>query len=137
MKKCSYCGAEYPDDVAQCPIDHAALSDPSRKTAPPAKSHSVRPEYEFTPLSERDQQMDFVTLVRCGTLISADLVVSRLKAAGIEAFIPDEHLMQTIAFNLNTFGYVRVQVAPGDYDKARALLEGEVPGNSGEKTGQN
>ena len=137
MKKCPYCGAKYPDDVAQCPVDHTALSDPSRRPEPTAKSESPHPEYEFTPLSGQDRQMDFVTLVRCGTLISADLVVSRLRAAGIEAFIPDEHLMQTIAFNLNTFGYVRVQVAPGDYEKARALLEGEVLGGPGDTPNRN
>jgi hypothetical protein len=51
------------------------------------------------------------------------MLVSRLRAAAIEAFIPDQCLMQTIGFNLNTFGYVRVQVTPKDYERAKALLE--------------
>jgi hypothetical protein len=28
MKKCSYCGAEYPDDAVMCAIDHTALDSP-------------------------------------------------------------------------------------------------------------
>jgi len=61
-------------------------------------------------------QQDFVTLVTCDTLASADMVVCKLRAAGIEAFIPDESVMQTFGFNFTTFGYVRVQVAPKDHE---------------------
>jgi hypothetical protein len=28
MKKCSYCGTEYPDDTVVCPLDQSALSPP-------------------------------------------------------------------------------------------------------------
>ena len=124
MNKCSYCGAEYADDVLECPIDHTPLVEPKVAPAPVAlpRAESDQPNYEFAPLSAADRQMDLVTLVKCGTLVEADLVVSRLRAAGIQAFIPDECLMQNIGFNLNTFGYVRVQVAPRDYDSARDLL---------------
>ena len=126
MNKCSYCGAEYSDDVLECPIDHTPLGEPDVASAPgsPPASRPRRSEYEFPPLSGAGQQNDLVTLVTCGTLVEADLVVSRLRAAGIQAFIPDECLMQTIGFNLNTFGYVRVQVAPRDYAAARDLLSG-------------
>jgi hypothetical protein len=61
-------------------------------------------------------------LTTCGKLAEADLVVSQLRAAGIEAFIPDEFLMQNISFNLNTYGYVRVQVRQQDYAAAKELL---------------
>ncbi len=124
MRRCSYCGAEYSDDVAECSIDHTPLieSIAALATAPAASSEPERPEYEFAPLSPADRQKDLVTLVRCRTLVEADLIVSRLRAAGIEAFTPDECLMQTMGFNLNTFGYVRVQVTPQDYDSARDLL---------------
>jgi hypothetical protein len=126
MNKCSYCGAEYSDDVLECPIDHTPLVEPGVRPAPhsPPSSGPARPDYEFTPLSAADRKKDLVTLVRCGTLVAADLVVSRLEAAGIQAFIPDEFLMQAIGFNLNTFGYVRVQVATKDYGAARDLLSG-------------
>lgn len=66
--------------------------------------------------------MDLVTLVRCRTLPEADLVVSELSSVGIEAFIPDEFLSQAMAWNLNAFGYVRVQISPKDYQAAKEFL---------------
>jgi hypothetical protein len=76
----------------------------------------------FAPLSVADRKRDLVTLARCRTLVAADLVVSRLRAAGIEAFLPDQYLMQAVGWNFNTFGFVRVQISPKDYDAARGLL---------------
>jgi cell division septation protein DedD len=126
MKTCSYCGASYPDDTQECPIDQTPLAAKpaaaATATGSPPASETPRAEFEFAPLSAAQRQQDWVTLVSCGTLISADLVVSRLRAAGIDAFIPDENLMQSIGFNLNTFGFVRVQVTPDDYDQAKGLL---------------
>jgi hypothetical protein len=81
-------------------------------------------KFESASLSAEDQQRDFVTLVKCPTLVEADLVASQLRAAGIEPFLPDESLMQMIGWNLNTFGYVRVQVTPKDFEAGRALLGG-------------
>ena len=120
MKKCSYCGAEYPDDAAVCLIDQTPLEIPGEPPPPPSK----RTENYSASLSQEDQRKDWVTLVKCGTLATADLIVTRLRAAGIEAFLPDEFLMQSVGWNLNTFGYVRVQVSPKDYDSARNLLAG-------------
>ena len=121
MKKCSYCGAEYPDDAVMCAIDHTPFESPNEPSTP-LPPELKRPKYDFAPLSEGDRQKDLVTLMACRTLGEADMVVSRLRAAGIEAFLPDESLMQVIALNLNTYGYVRVQIAPKDYDEARDLL---------------
>ena len=115
MKTCSYCGAKYPDDTPECPIDHTSM------TAKPAGSAPDSPPVSDS-LSPEQMQQAWVTLATCGTLAAADLVACRLRAEGIEAFIPDETLMQTIGFNLNTYGYVRVQVAPKDYDSAKAIL---------------
>ena len=121
MKKCPYCGAEYPDDVVACAIDQTPFE--VSKPAPPAPPPEPdRPRYLFTPLSAADWQQDWVTLVSCGTLVAADLVVARLRAAGIASFLPDEFLMQTVGWNFNTYGYVRVQVPPGDYAAAKVLL---------------
>src|ERR1700676_3459414 len=103
MKTCSYCGAEYSDDAVECAIDHTPFERPGKSLPPDGQP------------SDSDRQDDLVTVVTCDTLVKADLVVSRLRAAGIEAFLPDESLMQVIAWNLNTFGYVRVQVARKDY----------------------
>jgi hypothetical protein len=122
MKKCSYCGAEYPDDAVMCAIDHTPFESPVEP--PPAPPEPAKPAYEFKPLSEEDRQKDLVTLVSCRTLGEADMVVSRLRAEGIDAFLPDESLMQMAGWNFNTYGYMRVQIAPEDYDAARDLIGG-------------
>ena len=118
MKKCSYCGAEYPDDAVMCAIDQTPFECPVEPPPPERK----QTEYDFVPLSEADRQKDLVTLVRCRTLVAADMVAAMLRAEGIEAFLPDEFLMQAVGWNVNTYGYVRVQVSPRDYDSARNLL---------------
>jgi hypothetical protein len=127
MKTCPYCGAEYPDDALVCPIDQTPFERPADEipsSSPPSPTPEPnRPEYELAPLSEDERQQDLVTLVRCGTLVAADLVVARLRAGGIEAFLPGECLMQTIGWNLNTYGFVRVQISPRDYAAAKDLLE--------------
>ena len=97
MKKCSYCGAEYPDDAVMCAIDQTPFECPAEPPPPEPKLA----EYHFWPLSAEGRQQDFVTLVSCATLPAADVIISRLKVAGIEAFIPDESLMQIMGGNLN------------------------------------
>lgn len=118
MKTCSYCGAEYPDDAVMCTIDHM----PFERPAEPKALEPEKPQYRFPPISEEDRQKDFVTLVTCATLPAADVIVGRLEAAGIETAIPDESLMNNMGGGLAAFGFVRVLIAPKDYDAARELL---------------
>jgi hypothetical protein len=122
MKMCSYCGAEYTDDAVMCAIDHTPFEKPvvPRPAEPEAKSKG--PAYRFPPLSAAEMEKDFVTLVRCPTLPAADLIMGRLEAAGIEALMPDESVMQAMCGDLNGFGYVRIQIAPKDYEAAKDLL---------------
>ena len=125
MKTCPYCGAEYPDDARACAIDQTPLDAPNQPaSAAPPPPEPNRPEYELAPLTAAERQQDLVTLVRCRTLVAADLVAARLRAAGIETFLPDECLMQTVGWNLNTYGFVRVQISPRDYEAAKDLLDG-------------
>jgi hypothetical protein len=70
----------------------------------------------------QEMRMDLVNLIRCRTLGEADLLVAQLETAGIPALIPDQFLMQNVGFNLNTYGYVRIQVSPKDYGAAREFL---------------
>lgn len=104
-----------------CTIDHTPFEEPVEPT-PPESTETKVVEYRFRQLLPGDQQRDFVTLVSCASLPAADVIVGRLRAAGIEAFIPDESLMQIMGGDLNAFGYVRVQIAPKDYVSARELL---------------
>ena len=130
MKRCSYCGVEYPDDAVMCLTDHTPL-DPAAPPPPAARAPEPapkRPVYHFASLSPADRQQSLVTLVTCATLVAADMVVTRLRAAGIEAFLPDECVMQNAGWNFNTFGYVRVQVSPKDYDAATNLLAASATG---------
>jgi hypothetical protein len=73
-------------------------------------------------MAERDTPIAWVTLTTCRTLADADLLAAQLRAAQIPAFIPDESLALNIGWNVNTYGYVRVQVHSQDYDTARELL---------------
>jgi hypothetical protein len=122
MRTCSYCGATYGDDVLVCPADQTSLVPPTSQ-APgvitPRGAHVG--SHQFSPLSPKDRQQALVTLLRCQNLSAADLVVARLRAAGIEAFIPDQTAVQVIGLNYG-LDYVRIQVSPDDYDAACALL---------------
>lgn len=52
----------------------------------------------------------------------AHLLRMRLEAAGIEAFVQDEHMVQMDVFYSNVIGGVRVQVADEDLADAREYL---------------
>jgi ribosomal protein L40E len=114
MKECAYCGGKNDDDAVHC----SGCGTEEFKTDAPAK-----------PLKQ-DEREELVTVFSCQRLTDADIVVGRLEAADIETFVPDEFLMQTIGFNLNTYGYVRVQVRRKDYASAKELCA--VAGTPGE-----
>jgi predicted nucleic acid-binding Zn-ribbon protein len=135
MKKCAKCGLEYDDDEACCcdcgstafkatdsAAENEARTDQQPGEMPP--SEPKQPGYKFGPLSAADRDKDFVTLITCRTLSEADFIASRLRAAGIEAFIPDQSVMEWVGWNFNTYGYVRVQISPKDYEAAKDLLAG-------------
>jgi ribosomal protein L40E len=105
MKECAYCGGKNEDDAVHC----SSCGTEEFKTDAPVETPKL------------EEQEEFVTVCSCQRLTDADMIVGRLEAAGIETFVPDEFLMQTIGFNLNTYGYVRVQVRRKDYASAKEL----------------
>jgi len=109
MKLCSYCGRENAEEsrfCAECGKEFDAQAKVARRDAG----------------GKRGDDPDWVTVVKCRTLMEADLLVARLRAAGIESFLPDEASLAA-ALPCNTYGYVRVQVPPAQFEAARALLE--------------
>lgn len=120
MKTCAYCGRENDDEAAECL--ECGTKDFNLPLDPVPNQASASPCWEFKPLSPEDLHRDFVNLLTCRTLLEADMIVSQLEAAGITAFVPDQFLMQNVAFNLNTYGFVRVQVPPNRYEAAKSLL---------------
>jgi len=125
MKLCAYCGRENEDTAVAC---RECGTDEFRSTAPDEtptteQSPSNSPfQLEFVPLAPEEMQNDFVTLTKCRTLLEADMIVAQLDSAGISAFIPDQFLMQSISWNVNTYGFVRVQVPPKQHEAAKEFL---------------
>jgi ribosomal protein L40E len=104
MKTCSYCGRENTDEAITCrECGSNEFKSPASSDEPTAESH-------------------LVTVTRCRTLVEADLIASQLESAGIHAFIPDQFLLQTVSWNVNTYGFVRVQVSSADLEAAKELL---------------
>lgn len=87
----------------------------------PAETHNSA-KYKIAALNPSLMDQPWVTLVSCGGIGEADFLRARLESEGIPVFIPDENLMTAAAWGLNAYGYIRVQVAPADYEKARELL---------------
>jgi len=119
MKRCDYCGRENESNTTHC-RECGTEFKVSHIAEPVAEM--PKPPFDFAPLAAEDLGRNLVTLVRCRTLWEADLIVSQLEAVGIISFIPDQFLMQAVCWNLNAYGYVRVQVSPSDYDAAREIL---------------
>ena len=57
----------------------------------------------------------------------AHLFRTRLEAAGIPAFVQDEHLIQMDWLYSNAIGGVRVQIADEDIEAARDFLSADTP----------
>ena len=119
MKVCKYCGHENGDDAVHCSECGTEGFEAPASNDPPS---ATPPSSEFPPLTAQDMEQGLVTLMTCRTLPEADLVVSRLASIGINAFIPDQFLLLAVSWNLNSFGYVRVQVSSMDYEAAKEFL---------------
>ncbi len=129
MKVCNYCGRENEAAATHC-RECGNAEFKSAGSVPPTPPVERETPVKFIPrtLSSSERQQSFATLQTCRTLEEADWLVTQLDAAGIEALIPDEGLMQAAAWNANTYGYVRVQVPTWQYDEAVEFLKDSEPG---------
>ena len=122
MKICAHCGRENGDEAGHCGECGTQEFKTPAVDVPDMPPRSAPLKWEFSKLTPEDMKMDLVTLMVCRTLMEADMIVGVLGSADIPAFIPDEFLMQAVSWNLNTFGYVRVQVSPNDFESAKRVL---------------
>lgn len=110
MKTCSYCGRENEDAVSFCSGCGQSFS------APPAPLESkVDPRLV-------DPALAPVAVATFHSLTEAELLLSRLQAAGIEAYIPEEYTSDVFS-GVIPFELVTVRVAAKDYEDAKAVVE--------------
>ena len=69
-----------------------------------------------------DEGDRFVTLARCGTVVTAAFIRSLLDQAGIESVLQDQYLSQMFSFLTGPIGGVRVQVRRRDLSAALEVL---------------
>ena len=67
---------------------------------------------------------DLVTVATFQDVSQAELARERLENEGVQAFVMDEQTGGVMPFMTNAMGGIRVQVAPGDAEKAREILGG-------------
>jgi Putative prokaryotic signal transducing protein/zinc-ribbon domain len=126
MKKCTYCGKENSDEALHCSECGTEFKSPTSVDTPAEpetpQTETASEKLQFVTPTPEEMEKHLVTLLRCRTLVEADLLAARLESAGIHTFLPDQFLMQSVGWNLNTFGYVRIQVSPNDYEAAKEFL---------------
>jgi len=111
MKTCAYCGKENEEAAVAC--------------------RECGTVFAPTPVSMTDPQSEdpALALVIVGAfrnVVEADVVKTRLEAAGIEACIPEEYTPQILWYAVpSPLESVTVRVAAKDYEAARQLLAEE------------
>ncbi len=68
-----------------------------------ASTSTATPGVPAIPGAAQPDEQGLVTLLKCETLAEADAIRAALEAAGISVILPDEALMQTVAWNVNNF----------------------------------
>lgn len=107
MKKCTYCGKEYPDEAKECAIDGQPLAS-----------------YPLNPESADDDPNGGTKITTIHTFISheaAQLAASNLEAHGIKCWVSADDCGGMYP-NLAVAGGVRLSVAASDVEVAIALL---------------
>jgi hypothetical protein len=71
---------------------------------------------------------DYVTVANLATVTEAHLIQGALRAAGLDAHVPDAHISQTHSLMTVALGGVRVVVPAPQIDAARQILEARDQG---------
>lgn len=111
MKKCSWCGKENEDAARVC----GECGESFEAASPEAV------EAELT-----DPNLALVTVATFHNLTEAQLLLSRLQAAGLEACIPEEYTSDVFS-GVIPFELVTVRVAAKDVEEAKAVIASGQP----------
>jgi hypothetical protein len=111
MKRCTYCGKEYPDEATECTIDRQPLASSS----PEPKSANV----------DSSQEIRTVVIHIFGSHEAAMVAAASLEAHGIECWVNADDCGGMYP-NLTVAGGVRLLVREPDAATATALLEAPI-----------
>ncbi|MDR3457728.1 MAG: hypothetical protein P4N60_09805 [Verrucomicrobiae bacterium] len=120
MKKCTYCGKEYPDDMASCAIDQFPLESATPAAAPTPLGQAAVAE---TGRVEPDDSEGYRFLEIFYDAFEADRFLKRLSEASIPFRISQAGRRERSGFSqYRTIGVIEVYVLPPDYDRANRIL---------------
>jgi len=111
MKRCTYCGKEYPDEATKCMIDHQPLASSS----PEPKSANV----------DSSDEVKTVVIRIFGSHEAAKAATANLEAHGIECWVNADDCGGMYP-NLTVAGGVRLLVHDLDAAAATALLDTQI-----------
>lgn len=75
--------------------------------------------------------MGLVTVATFDLMTDAHIAMGRLAAEGVEAWLADEHLVQTDWLYSVAVGGIKLQVRPEDAEQARTILATDYSGDLG------
>lgn len=113
MKRCTYCGKEYPDEASTCAIDGEPLA-------------KFPPEPETTsPTANPVEEEKTATVEIFQTREAAELAAGKLEAYGISCWLKSDDAGGMYP-NLAMAGGIRLQVRASDVAAAAALLKAQL-----------
>jgi hypothetical protein len=127
MKTCAYCGRGNDDRAPHC-CECGTSAFRSAEPKPPAKvaQPTAFPKFELRQLSAEERTQAFAVIHNSMVAEEAEVLVSRLIAAGIHASIANNALTETFSGSVNTRDFIRVQVPTKEFDAACELLAADA-----------
>jgi hypothetical protein len=127
MKKCPWCGKEYPDDVKICALDHNILEPcdpvvaPAQETLEPVPEDELPWDAEATLAQDKGDPAEFVLLATLEPF-EADRLLNKFEDQGIPFQI--DRVEQQITQNrggIRKIGFIQVFVRRADRQKASGI----------------